>query len=164
MHRGLYALSMCLVAAPCVGANCELAASDRKAVQAMADEYVAAWLANDKDRVLVLLADDAVLMPDDGAQPQLGKTAAEAFWFPAGHPPSTIETFDARTLDIQGCGDMAAVRGRISRLEWSYGGERSRNMGGNFVTIYRKQTNGRWLLSWQIWNSLPAEQVQADAD
>jgi hypothetical protein len=54
---------------------------------------------------------------------------------------------------------LVCVFCRQGKLEWIYDGKKFRNLGSNFVSTYRKQGNGEWLLLWQIWNTIGTEET-----
>ena len=144
-------------------AACTLSEDDEAAVRAAAVEYVDAWLANDEAQVMNLLHDDAVLMPARGAKPLDATEAIRAFWFPKDGPPFEITAFSQEITGVEGCGDMAVVRGRQKRLDFSFGDDRYRNLGANFVTLYKKRGD-EWRILWRTWNDVGTKKVTADQE
>jgi uncharacterized protein (TIGR02246 family) len=134
-----------------------LSASDREAVTRVYDQYVAAWLAGDADAVMRLLSDDAVLIPHHGLAPVVGASAIRKWWWPPDSPPMTINVFTVTYDQVGGSGQMAFVRG-TQKLEWTTGTKRSRNRG-NHLTLFRKEPDGRWLITHQMWGDPANETV-----
>lgn len=132
-----------------------LSASDRDAVTHVVDEYVAAWLAGDPERVMATLSADAVLIPHHGLPPVSGADAIRKWWWPAGAPPTTIERFEMTHAEIGGSGSFAFIRGPQS-LQWTTGSKRSSNRG-NHLTLLRKGPDGRWRITHQMWGDPVAQ-------
>ncbi|NNE40424.1 MAG: nuclear transport factor 2 family protein [Marinicaulis sp.] len=152
------AMAISLTAA---NAACTLTEGDEAAVRAAAVEYVDAWLANDEARVMDLLHEDAVLMPARGATPLDTPEAIRAFWFPKDGPTFEITAFSHEISGVEGCDDIAVVRGRQKELDFSFGDDRYRNLGANFVTVYRKR-DSEWRIQWRTWNDVGTEKVASD--
>lgn len=124
-------------------------AADRRAIEAVLDEYVAAWLAGDAERVLRTLTPDAVLIPHHGLPPVVGDKAIRAFWWPPKAPPTTIDRFELKHAEIGGDGSFAFARG-TQTLEWTTGAKKS-STRGNHMTLLRRGPDGRWRISHQMW-------------
>jgi uncharacterized protein (TIGR02246 family) len=135
-----------------------LTAADRQAVRKVVDEYVAAWLDGDAERVMRTLAPDAVLIPHHGLSPVEGEKAIRAWWWPAKAPATTIEKFEMTPVEIGGGGTFAFVRGTQS-LQWTTGGKRSSNRG-NQLTLLRKEADGRWRITHQMWGDPEKESAE----
>jgi uncharacterized protein (TIGR02246 family) len=141
--------------------NNSLAASDAAAIRSVLERYRTGWLAGDAGAVRSVFTEDAVLLPHHGVPPVVGMAAINEFWFPAGSTKTTITKF-VQTLDeVGGDAIFAYVRGR-SEVEWTIqDGATKQNWrnAGNFLAIFKKQTDGRWLMSHLIWNDPPNQQV-----
>ena len=132
-----------------------LRGADRVAIDKVIDEYVAAWLAGDAERVMRTLSDDAVLIPHHGLAPVVGAKAIREWWWPANAPVTTIHRFEVTREQVGGGGSFAFVRGTQS-LEWTTGVKRSRNRG-NQLTLLRKGADGKWRITHQMWGDPPNE-------
>jgi len=132
-----------------------LTAADRKAITGVLDDYVAAWLAGDAERVMRLLSDDSVLIPHHGLEPVVGAKAIRAWWWPPDAKVTTIHRFVLRHDEIGGAGGWAFVRGRQS-LEWTTGTKPGR-ANGNQLTLLRKSVDGEWRITHQMWGDPPNE-------
>ncbi|QEL13177.1 YybH family protein [Limnoglobus roseus] len=116
---------------------------DEQAVRNVIAEWQAATLAGDLPRVLALMTDDVVYLT--AGQPPFGKEQfAAAFQAMAGRnvriePTSEVE-------EVQVVGDMAYCRTHI-RVTVTVGHQQPRIRSGHTLTIFRKQSDGRWLLA-----------------
>lgn len=139
------------------GGSRGLTRADRAKIEAVLRDYRSAWLANDADAVLRLFSEDTVLMPHHGVEPVIGKRAARAFWFPSEGPPTTVTAFTQNVDEVNGAGDLAYARGH-SKVEWTTGtggeAKRSGNAGTN-LTLLRRQADGTWLITVQMWDDPP---------
>lgn len=132
--------------------------ADRAAVLAVDRAYVDGWLADDREGVLDLFEEDALLLPD-GTEPVRGRRAMEAFWWPPGSGV-TIERYESEVDEILGEGSLALVRGTGElTFSWTDGeGElRRRSSRSRHLTVLRRQPDGRWLISRRMWDGLPVE-------
>ncbi|MCI0353097.1 MAG: nuclear transport factor 2 family protein [Acidobacteriales bacterium] len=152
-------LSSSLVAAQ--GCSPELAAKDVAAIEAVHQAYRQAWLRNDKNGVLKLFAENAVIMPHHGDEPRVGMKAIEAFWFPPGGALLKITEFELKTDEIGGSGCLAYRRGHFS-LAWTTavnGTTKTTSNAGTYLDILRKQPDGSWKITHHMWDD-PVPQVQ----
>jgi ketosteroid isomerase-like protein len=95
-----------------------------------------------------LYAEDAVLLPQNGEA--VNGRAAIQEWFSAF--PSFTD-FKVETLEIEGRGDLAYVRGAYSMsMAPEEGGEPVADRG-KYIEIHRRQPNGGWKISRDIYNS-----------
>jgi uncharacterized protein (TIGR02246 family) len=136
-----------------------LPADEERKIRAVLDEYRRAWLANDADRVLRLFTRDAVLLPHHGVEPVVGIDAARAFWFPKDSPPVTIDELTMTVDQVGGSCEVAYARGH-SRVAWTAGkgaqATKSSNAGTN-LTLLRRQSDGTWRISHQMWDDPPPQ-------
>jgi len=130
-----------------------LSSADRAAITGVLDEYVAAWLAGDAERVMRLLSDDSVLIPHHGLDPVVGAKAIRAWWWPPNAPVTTIHRFELKHDEVGGAGGFAFVRGRQS-LDWTTGTKPGR-ANGNQLTLLRKGADGKWKITHQMWGDPP---------
>jgi uncharacterized protein (TIGR02246 family) len=123
--------------------------TDRAAVEKVLDRYVAAWLAGDAEGVMRTLSADAVLIPHHGLPPVVGAKAIRAWWWPPNAPETTIHSFVLTHDEIGGSPAFAFARG-TQALEWTTGDKRSSNKG-NHLTLLRKEPDGKWRITHQMW-------------
>jgi uncharacterized protein (TIGR02246 family) len=136
--------------------------ADEAAIREISDAFIEKVLAKDFDAVVSLYTEDAVLMPPNMPAQSGGREALKAFF--AGFPAITEFRFDLD--DIDGSGNLAYVRGRYEMTLAIEGAPAPVQDRGKFVEIRRKQSDGRWLIAVDIFNtdlappmpSMPAEE------
>ena len=132
-----------------------LSAEDIAANKAIVDAFAQAAMANDWPAVVALYTDDAIVMPANA--PMLEGKAAILEWQQA-YP--TIKEFRAKAEDVFGNGDVAVVRGTYAMTLEVEGIPEPIQDTGKFIEIRRKQADGSWLISVDIFNSdLPAPKL-----
>lgn len=124
-----------------------LSAEDLAANEATTQAWVDAVLAGDWDALGATYTEDAVLMPPNSEAVQ-GRAAIQAFF--ASWPPITSIELDGTEVD--GEGDLAYVRGAYT-LTLAPEGADPITDSGKYIEIRRKQADGSWLLSRDIFNS-----------
>ena len=134
-----------------------LSPDDRERLRAMSQAYCAAWLGNDEAAVLALFTKDAVLLPHHGLEPVVGEDAIRAFWFPKGGPPTRVTRLTQTVDEVGGSGDFAYLRGH-SAVSWVAGtgdGAKTASNAGTFLNILRRQPDGSWRITHQMWDDPP---------
>lgn len=122
--------------------------ADREAIRAFYDGWSDALLEERYGEMLELYTDDAVMMPPN--QPALrGKEEIQAFM--EGFPPVTRIDFDVD--EIEGYGDLAYVTGTYAMTLEPGDAPGPVEDRGKYIEIRRKQPDGRWLLSRDVFNS-----------
>ena len=96
-----------------------------------------------------MYAEDIVVLPPNG--PTVEGRAASRAACEAGE--TTIQDFTLTSLDIDGYGDLAFDRGTWSQTIVAEGMEEPLTLTGKYVAIARKQADGSWLLTVDMWNS-----------
>jgi uncharacterized protein (TIGR02246 family) len=159
----LLAAILCSFAA----AACQPAA--RQEVAVLSEEYVAAiraldaqWvdaeLAGDWDGVAAVMAEDVINMPPDLAA-VVGKGAWRE-WVES--LDATAIDLTATTLEIDGLGSLAYLRGEYSQTYTFGESPEPISDTGKYLAILRKQPDGSWLITHWIWNSDAADVQQDD--
>ena len=139
--------------AACAGGAASLSDADIAAIEEGSEAFVAATNANDWGGVAALYTEDAVMMPPNGPAVE-GQAAIEAFF--AAYPP--FSGFTLNPVEIDGRGDLAFVRGTYSMTLEIEGMEPTPDTG-KYIEIRRRQTDGSWLITADIFNSdTPLEQ------
>ncbi len=134
-------LAACQAPAPDAG---PLSDEEAAAIGSTSDEWAEAIAAND---VNAFFAADAVLMPPDMPSFRSGPALEE---FLAG---VTVTDFSRTSREIDGHGDLAYERAHYELSSFSAGeAEIPATRQGKYVNIWRKQANGSWLISVNIWN------------
>ncbi len=119
---------------------------DVAAINKLAEECVAAILAEDWDKYLEMFDDDIVMMPP-GAPTLSSKADAKAFLNEFPH----LTAFTLKVDDIEGRGDFAAARGRMAMSMETEEGPQSDT--GTWFATYRRGEDGNWRAVWDTWNS-----------
>ena len=130
-----------------------LSAAEVAAIEVTRQQYIDAWIAGDRERVMDTLTVDAVLIPHHGVRTRQGHPEIRQFWWPADAPPSTIDAFSRQTVEIGGRSGLAYARGRF-HLEYSWNdGAATHHVvnDGNDLMILREELDGRWRISHHMW-------------
>jgi uncharacterized protein (TIGR02246 family) len=115
----------------------------RKAIEAAVDRYVEASNEGDVAGLTALYADDAVLLPPD-REPIEGREAIAEFW-----REGTDSGLEVTTLRLDVDGDVGYLIGRY-RLPPT---DDEPADSGKTVMCLRRQRDGSWKLTADIWNS-----------
>jgi ketosteroid isomerase-like protein len=129
-----------------------LSDEDVAAIRGVVQSFGEAALAGDFSTAAESYAVDAVFMPPNGAIYE-GR-AAEVAHLEATPP---VLSYSSAPVEVDGYGDLAYARGAYS-LSLLVGAD-TVAMEGKWVHIFRKQPDGSWLITLDIWNSndpLPA--------
>jgi uncharacterized protein (TIGR02246 family) len=144
----LAVLLMTLVLLACQPAGpAALSAADKSAIEATNQAFLTAARAGDWAGVAALYTEDAALMPPNALAVE-GRTAIQAFF--STWPPVTA--FDLQTVEIDGRGDLAYVRGTYTMTITPPGGDPITD-SGKFLEIHRRQPDGSWPLYRDMFNS-----------
>ena len=129
-----------------------LPSADEKQIRQVIADYRDAWLADDRAKVLGLLAEDATIVPSERG-PIRGLKAITEFWFPpADGSKTSIDHYEIDLLEVSGSGELAYTL-ESGRLTWSYekdGRKTTTSQESNEITIFRK-TDGRWKILRRLW-------------
>ena len=132
----------------CVDSSVDLEA-DREAISALHEREIEAVFASDSDALTGVYSEDAVLMPPNGASIE-GAEAVET-WSRSLFDQVAIQG-DVAVTDLTLAGDWA-----IERYEYSFqvsplaGGDPVQDEGKG-LHIFRRQSDGTWRISVDIWN------------
>ena len=140
----------CLIVllAGCKVAPAPLAEVDKGAIRAGTDSFVANVRARRDSGTALLYTENASLMPPNGGVVE-GRAAIRA-WMEAFPPMSE---FTLTPVEIDGRGDLAYVRGTYAMTIAAASGKAAMSDHGKFVEIRRRQPDGKWLISVDIFNS-----------
>lgn len=142
----LTALSCAVVA--CQPAPAKLSDADVAAMRAAVDTFVANALARRDSVQAEGFTSNGVMMPPNG--PAVEGRAAIRAWMTA-YPQ--MSDFKARVVEIDGVGDMAYVRGTYEVTLAPVGRTPAVTDHGKWLEIVRRQSDGRWLVAYDIFNS-----------
>jgi uncharacterized protein (TIGR02246 family) len=127
--------------------------SDESAIRAMHETFMAAVNAVDLDRVLSLIAADAVFLAP--GQAPFGRDGFPA-GFEAGHRQFKLHCVSVME-ELVVSGDVAHSVCKDSLTLTPRGGGATTALAGYRLTVYRKQNDGSWRLSRDAHTLQPAE-------
>ena len=119
----------------------------RQAIEAAVRRYVTASNQGDAEALADLYADDAVLLPPDHL-PIHGRRAIGEFW-----RQGTDSGLAVRTLRVEVDGSIGYLVGQYSLPPT----EEEPADSGKYVMCLRRQQDGSWKLTADIWNSSAAD-------
>ena len=124
-----------------------LSEEDITAIEATSQAFLKAARASDWAAAAATYTDDAVLMPPNGP-PVEGRANIQA-WMESFPPFSDI---DLSIVEIDGLGDLAYVRGTY-KMTITPEGQDPIVDSGKFLEIRRKQADGSWLFTRDMFSS-----------
>ncbi|HEX9894095.1 MAG TPA: DUF4440 domain-containing protein [Gemmatimonadales bacterium] len=122
--------------------------ADRQAIEAQHTAWSAAANAGDRAALTALYTEDATVMPPNSpaASGRVGVRQVFDAFPPVGDTKLT-------STDVVGTAESAVVRGVYSMNLMLPGATAAVADTGKFIELWRKQADGTWLISWDIWNS-----------
>ena len=143
---GLAALSSVLLSA-CQPGVAPLTEEDITALHNLTIAYINGVLAHDCGAATAMYAEDAVLLPQD--QPTVEGRAAITTACEEGATPAALRIASAQ---VDGYGDLAFDRGTWAEEFAIEGMEEPLEITGKYVVIARKQADGSWLWTVDVWS------------
>jgi ketosteroid isomerase-like protein len=140
--------AMCLVFSVGCQKSAGLSDADRTAIHQVGETYVKLALANDSKGSVALYTVDATVLPSH--HPAIQGRAAIQAWMEA--PGPKLSKFESHSLELEGRGDLAYDRGTYAVALDVPGGAPIEDHG-NYLTIFRKQMDGSWLILRDMWTS-----------
>jgi uncharacterized protein (TIGR02246 family) len=141
-----FALLLALLGVPatgCAGVRPVPGRGDRQGIEAAISRYVAASNRGDADALTQLYAEDAVLLPP-AHEPIEGREAIGAFWH-----QGTDQGLEVTTLKVEVNGDLGYLVGRYHLPAT----DEEPADSGKYVMCLKRQVDGSWKLTADIWNS-----------
>jgi uncharacterized protein (TIGR02246 family) len=126
--------------------------SARQAIQAAVGRYVDASNQGDVETLTSLYAEDAVLLPPDHA-PIEGREAIEEFW-----RQGTDQGLRVTTLRLEVAGDVGYLIGRYNLPATA----KEEADSGKYVMCLKRERDGAWKLTADIWNSSNDQDEDSD--
>jgi ketosteroid isomerase-like protein len=142
----LTALSCAVIA--CQPAPAKLSDADIAALRTTTGAIAADILARRDSAIVAQYSPNAVFMTPNA--PALEGQAAIRAWFEQSPP---LTTFTLSVVEIDGRGDLAYVRGTYALTIAAAGRTPAISDQGKFLEIRRKQADGSWLMTLDIFNS-----------
>ena len=126
----------------------QLSDEDVAAIRGISDTYAQLSLAGDFSGLTAKFTEDAVRMPPNEPAHE-GRAAIQAYL--EGFP--TITEFVSTTTEVGGAGDVAFARGTYSLTATPEGALEPVSDSGKWMAICKRQPDGTWLITANIWNS-----------
>lgn len=128
-------------------------AGSRQAIESAVRRYVAASNQGDAEALTALYAEDAVLLPPDHEAIQ-GREAIRDFW-----RQGTDEGLEVTTLTVEVDGNLGYLVGRYHLPPT----DEEPADSGKYVLCLKRQRDGAWKLTADIWNRSADEEDEDDA-
>jgi ketosteroid isomerase-like protein len=141
-----------LVAPACQPAAAPLSEADIAALQRLDTADADAILTEDADAIAALYAEDAVEMPPN-APANVGREAIRAWYATAVFPAADYDSFRITPGEIEGVNGLAFNRGSYAFTTAPAGMAEPVTTTGMYLVIARKQADGSWLWTVDIWNA-----------
>lgn len=124
---------------------------NRARVERLGKSFTDAFNRGDIPGVGALYAPDAMAFPPESDVVK-GRPAIEAMW--KGVRDMGIASMDFNVVDVQSSGTLMVETGRAN-LHVAGAGSAQATVTVKYVVVWRKQKDGKWKISHDIWNSLP---------
>lgn len=141
-------LSLVPLLLACQPKSVALTDADKAAIHAADQQFAQLAIAKNWSQLMGLYGENATMMPPNN--PVLKGRAAIQTWM-EGYPPISAFTLDDQEID--GLGDLAYVRGAYTITITPPGAPGPITDHGKFLEVLRKQANGSWQLTNDIFNS-----------
>lgn len=145
---GVAAVAVAALVAACQQPPQGLSAADEAAIRANSDSFTARALRKDWAGNAALFTAQGVMLPPN--QPAVTGREAITAWMNA-YPP--ITAFTTGIDEIAGAGDVAYVRGHYAIMVMLPGAKEAVADSGKFLTIHRRQADGSWPMTLDMFNS-----------
>jgi uncharacterized protein (TIGR02246 family) len=152
--KAVSALICLLFGVALFAADNTLSADDIAKIKQVHRRYEQTWLRGDSDGVRALFTEDSVLLPPHSGTPRIGRSGMDAFWFPAGAPPTKVTKLEVVIKDIGGDAHVAHVWGtdEVAWITEQNGRQVTASHKGTFLNVLKKQPNGEWKISHHMWD------------
>ena|SRR5688572_13340421 len=129
--------------------------ADERAIREVHSTWIDAVNAGDLVRLLTLMADDVVFL--NPGQAPCGRDVFSGN-FSAAHQQVRIRC-SSELEEVAVAGEVAYTRSRDALSVTPRAGGDATHLAGHRITVYRKQSDGRWLLARDAHTLSPAEKL-----
>ena len=126
-------------------------AADERAIRDLEAEWSKLFAAKDLDGFVAFYADDVATFPPNGPMAN-GKDASRAALKPMFEAPGFSGSFQPTKVEVARSGDMGYSYGTYAMTMNDAKGNPT-NDRGKYVTVYKKQADGKWKPVVDIFNS-----------
>ena len=143
----LAVLALCLVSAAPIRAESEA----ERALRDFDAKWSAAAAARDVEKTVSFYSDDALVLPANAAAAE-GKESIRAIWKEMLQSPDLKMSWKPTRMEVAKSGELAYISGTY---EMQMNGPDGRPVidRGKYLEILKKQPNGSWKCTVDIWNS-----------
>lgn len=144
----MFCVAMLLITSVSLAYSQTTPESARKAIEANAKAFVAAFNKGDAAGVAAIYAVDAKLLPPNGAMVE-GRPNIQAFW--AGAAKAGLKLVSLTSIDVTTAGNLAIETGKYVATPPAAGGSTTTDEG-KYVVVWQREGSG-WVIVRDIWNS-----------
>lgn len=130
---------------------------EEREIREVHSTWIDAVNAGELDRLIALMADDVVFL--NPGQSPLGRDGFSAN-FAAAHQQVQIRCI-SDLEEVVVVGEVAYTRSRDALSAIPRAGREATQLAGHRITVYRKQTDGRWLLARDAHTLSPVKKLSA---
>jgi uncharacterized protein (TIGR02246 family) len=124
----------------------------RKDLAKISEQWARAWSARQLDQVMELYAPDAVFLPGTGDR-ITGRAAIRAAFKTALE--INTSNLSVRSIVTEDSGTLAYDSGDYREAITPVSGGGQRELQGNYVVVFRRQPDGKWLIIQHVWTDAP---------
>jgi uncharacterized protein (TIGR02246 family) len=125
-------------------------AADENALKAADEQWSKTAMANDLDGTVAYYTDDASILPPN-APIATGKQAIRAVWSALLNPDTAV-TWQVTKAEVARSGDLGYVMG-VYQIAAKNPKGKPQEDHGKLVEVWRKQADGKWKVTADIFNS-----------
>jgi uncharacterized protein (TIGR02246 family) len=131
----------------------ELSEADVSSIESFHERWIQAEQANDWEGVAALLEEDVVMLPPGHPVMEGKATYLEYVNSFVEEYGATVSDFTADAQVIDGCRNLAILRGTWSHTMTVAGAAEPVTEAGKHIVVLARQPDGSWLVREWIWNS-----------
>jgi uncharacterized protein (TIGR02246 family) len=130
--------------------------ADVQAIHAVEAQWNQDYATRDVTKLMTHYADEAVLMAP-GMDAMTGKSGIQTIMQRMVADPAMSLKFEATVVDVSKSGDLGYAQGAYTMAMTDPGTKQAVHDHGNYVTVFRKQTDG----SWKVVSDIATSAVMA---